>query len=258
MAKSNVEDSITNEQIKIYAVGSKYKIRPFYATGVTNDLTKVILTGQEGLSQTELKKQNDIFTININEHYMVRHNDTLNLLKKGDVYEINKDYILYNFFKTQPNIAHSLSEVIKGTHDFYMQNFEAEATKKIKLSKNKAKAGGKVADMSLSDMTNFLYFFGENAGLLSTNIAEAKVYEKAETDPESVLAYFEDFENNQKIVFVKKLVSKGFIKKAEGNGYLMYNKIMLGANDTEAAAFLYDNKNEQIYLPLKDMLDKSK
>jgi hypothetical protein len=258
MAKINVEDSITNEQIKIYAVGAKYKEKPFYCTGVTDDKTKVILTGQEGLSQSEINKQNAVFQIDVNEHYMIRNNDTINLQKKGDVYVINKDYILYNFYKTQPNIAHSLSEVVKGTHDFYMQNFEAEATKKIKLSKSKAKAGGKVADMSLAEMLNLLYFFGENASQLTSNIAESRVYEKAELEPDKVLAYFEDFDNNQKIVFIKKLLSKGFIKRAEASNYIMYNKITLGANEEEAAAFLYNNANENIYLPLKDMLDKSK
>lgn len=256
MAKQENDVAITEERIKIYAVSAKHKEKPFYATGVTDNKTKIMLTGQHNLSQAELKTE--AFIIDPNEHIMIRNNDELVLMKKGDVYIKNKDWTLYNFFKIQPNIAHSKSVMIPGVHDFYMQNFEAEANLKIKLSKNKAKAGGKVADMSLNDMTNFLYFFGENASLLTGSLSEAKVYEKAETDPEAVLKYFDDFDNNQKIVFVKKLLSKGFIKRAEGNGYLMYNKIMLGANEIEAAAFLYNNANESIYLPLKDMLDKSK
>ena len=64
--------------------------------------------------------------------------------------------------------------------------------------------------------------------------------------------------NTYKSNKINKILSKGFISKAEANGYLMYNKVVLGANEEEAAAFLYDNKNESIYIPLKDMLDKSK
>ena len=252
--KENVE--FTEERVKIFAVSAKHKEKPFLATGVTDDRTKRLLTGQEDLSEIELKKQE--FIIDGLANYPIRHNEVLVLLKKGDVYVPNKAYALYNFYKIQPNVAHSSSEVVKGVHDFYLQNFEAEAERKISASKLKAKASAKIVDMNLTDMINMLYFLGENAGSLSTKIAEARAYELAETNPSGVVKYFDDLEDNQKIVFVKKLLSKGFIKKAEGSSYLMYNKIVLGANENEAAAYLYDNKNESIYLPLKDMLDKSK
>lgn len=254
MAKvDNIE--VTEERIKVFAVSFKYKEKPFFATGIYDDKTKVMLTGQNNLTPTQLKDEELI--INPNEHYLVRNNDELVLKKKGDVYVRNKALILYELYKVQPNFAHSKGEVIKGMHDFYLQNFEAEANFKIINSKNKAKASAKILDLSLSDMTNLLYYFGENASLLSNKRAEAKVFEIAEADPKGIILYFDDLDNNQKIVFVKKLLSKGLIKRADGNGYLMYNKIMLGANEIEAAAFLYNNANESIYLPLKDMLEKS-
>jgi len=215
-----------------------------------------MLTGQEDLSKSELEKLD--FIIDANEHYPIRNNDELVLTKKGHVYIKNKDYALYKLYLLQPNVAHTKETFVKGTHDFYMQNFEVEAKNKISNSKLKAKASAKIVDLNLTEMVNMLYFFGENAGSLSSIIAESKVYEIAETRPQSVVDYFNDLESNQKIVFVKKLLSKGFIKRAEASQYLMFEKIVLGANETEAAAFLYDNKNESIYLPLKDMLDKSK
>ena len=256
MAKEKEDVVITEERIKIYGVSAKHKEKPFYATGITDNNTKKLLTGQEDLSPEELKKE--VFIIDPMENYMIRNNDELVLQKKGDVYIRNKDLILYNFYKIQPNIAGSKNEVVRGIHDFYMQNFESEANEKIKNSKNKAKASAKVLDMNLNDMTNMLYYFGDSAASLTRNRAEARVFEIAETNPLGVIKYFDDLDNNQKIVFVKKLLSKGFIKRAEGNNYLMYNKIMLGANEEEAAAFLYNNTNENIYLPLKDMLEKSK
>jgi len=256
MAKKENNVELTEERVKIYGVSLKHKEKPFYATGINDPKSKKMLTGQEDLSPEELKNQGLI--IDPNAHYMIRHNDELVLLKKGDVYVRNEAYALYNLYKLQPNIAHSRNEVIQGVHDFYMQNLEAEAEVKISASKAKAKAGGKVADMNLTDMINMLYFFGENAAMLSNRVAEQRVYELAETAPTKVLKYFDDLDENQKVVFVKKILSKGFISKAEASGYLMYNKVVLGANEFEAAAFLYDNKNESIYIPLKDMLDKSK
>lgn len=255
MAKEEKSVAISEERIKVYAVSLKHKEKPFYATGVTDDKTKKYLTGQQDLSPEELKKEE--FIIDPMQNYMIRNNDDLVLLKKGEVYIHNRDYALYNFYKIQPNIAHSAGEVIKGTHDFYLQNFEADADKKIAASKIKAKASAKIVDLSLTDMANMLYFFGENAAMLSTRVSEARVYELAETQPKEVLTYFEDLEDNQKIVFVKRLISKNQITKAEASGYLMYNKVVLGADEKEAAAFLYNNKNEAIYIPLKDMLDKS-
>lgn len=256
MAKQVSNVVLTEERVKIYGVSAKHKEKPFYATGITDAKSKRLLTGQEDLSPEELKKVEVI--IDPMKHYMIRHNDELVLLKNGDVYIQNEAYALYNLYKLQPNIAHSINEVVQGVHDFYLQNFEAEAEVKISAAKAKAKAGGKVADMNLTDMVNMLYFFGENAAMLSNKVAEQRVYEIAETEPVKVLKYFEELDENQKIVFVKKILSKGFISKAEASGYLMYNKVVLGANEQEAAAFLYDNKNESIYIPLKDMLDKSK
>lgn len=256
MAKKDENVAITEERIKIYGVSAKHKEKPFYATGVTDNVTKTLMTGQERLTSSELKEEG--FIIDPNAHYMIRHNDELVLLKKGDVYIKNKDYALYNFYKIQPNIAHSIGDVIKGVHDYYLQNFEAEADNKIKTSKNKAKASAKILDLNLTDIVNMLYYFGDNAASLTSRRAEARAFELAETNPNEVIKYFDDLDDNQKIVFVKKLLSKGFINKADGNGYLMYNKIMLGANEIEAAAFLYNDSNESIYLPLKDMLDKSK
>lgn len=256
MAKQGSNVELTEERVKVYGVSAKHKEKPFYATGITDSVSKKMLTGQEDLSPEELNKQGLI--IDPMAHYMIRHNDELVLFKKGDVYVRNEAYALYSLYKLQPNIAHSVNEVIRGVHDFYLQNFEAEAEVKISASKAKAKAGGKVSDMNLTDMVNMLYFFGENAAMLSNKVAEQRIYELAETEPVKVLKYFEELDENQKVVFVKKILSKGFISKAEASGYLMYNKVVLGANEEEAAAFLYDNKNESIYIPLKDMLDKSK
>ena len=252
--KESVE--LTEERVKIYAVSVKHKEKPFLATGITDSASKKMLTGQEGLSANELDKLG--FVIDANSHYPIRNNDELVLLKKGDVYIKNKDFALYNLYLLQPNVAPTKEQFVKGTHDFYMQNFEVEAKNKISTSKLKAKASAKIVDLNLIEMVNMLYFFGENASSLSTVIAESKVYEYAETRPQAVVDYFNDLDENQKIVFVKKLLSKGFIKRAEASQYLMFEKIVLGANETEAAAFLYDNKNETVYLPLKDMLDKSK
>ena len=167
MAKQENDVLITEERIKIYAVNAKHKEKPFLATGITDAVSKKILTGQENMTPEELKKEG--FIINPMDNYMIRNNDELVLQKKGDVYIKNKDLAMYNFYLIQPNIAPSKSAVIRGTHDFYMQNFEAEAANKISLSKSKAKASAKILDMNLTDMVNMLFFFGGNGSSLTTD-----------------------------------------------------------------------------------------
>jgi len=256
MAKTTKDETgEEREEIKIYAINKKYKEKPFLMTPITDNVSKKLLTGQQDLSPTELLRQELI--IKEDENYPIVHNQTLVLIKTNGKYLPTRDLALYNLALEMPEIAHSRKEVVVGKHLFYIQNFEAEAEKTIVDSRTKAKAGAKVLDLALSDMNNLLFYFGENATNLSTKIAEARVFELVESRPGEVLSYLENLDANQQIVFIKKLLSKKMIQRAVANGYIMYDKVTLGADEKEAAAFIFDNKNNNLYVPLKEMLDKS-
>ena len=254
MAKEN-NNEVSYEKIKIFSFNLKHREKPYFITGVEDVARRILLTGKEDLSPEQQKVKG--VELDAKDNYSIRHNQTLTLTKKGDIYVNDYDYAIYCLCTVQPNIAMSLKACVVGIHDYYLQNFEAEAIVEATNSKLQIKAGSKFLDMSLAEMIDFLYFKGENAGLYSSNVAERLCYDYAKKDPAGTIKYFDDLENNQRVVFVKKLLSKGFIKKAE-NGYLFYNKTSLGSNDSEAAAFLYADKNEHLYIPLKDMLEKSK
>ena len=254
MAKDN-NNEVSYEKIKIFSFNLKHREKPYFITGVEDIARRILLTGKEDLPAEQQKVKG--VELDPRENYSIRHNQTLTLTKKGDVYVNDFDFAIYCLCTVQPNIAMSLKECVVGIHDYYLQNFEAEAVVEVSKSKLEIKAGSKILDLSLSEMIDFLYFKGENAGQFSNNIAERLCHDYARKDPVDTIKYFDDLENNLKVVFVKKLLSKGFIKKAE-NGYLFYNKTSLGSNENEAAAFLYADKNDHIYTPLKDMLDKSK
>lgn len=252
MAK--VEEYV-EERIKVYAVNKKYKEKPFLVTAVTDPIKKVYVTGQEHLSKTELS--NSELVISHKENYMVRNGDELVLRKKNDKYELSRDYALYCLLRVVPEIANSKDEVINGNHLFYMQNFEQEAEKKISISKVRAQAYAKVSTfVALTDMADMLFYFGETSANASHKRAEAKIYELVEAKPSEVLDYFANSEMSQKIVMIKKLLYYNIIKK-QTNGYLVYGDITLGANEKEAAVFVFDAKNDKVYVPLKDQLDKA-
>ena len=243
------------EKVKFFAVNKKYKEKPFLATAVTDPVLRKFITGQEHLSAAELSRSE--LVIDPKENYMLRNNDELTLERVGAKYNLTRDYALYCLFSIVPEIARSKDDVIAGTHLFYMQNLEREAEKNISDAKVRAKAYAKVTDLiSLTDMSDMLFYFGETAARATTTRAEAKIYELVERTPNAVLEYFDKSEESRQLVFVKKLIYYGLIKK-QTNGYLFYGDIMLGADEKEASIFLYDDKNSKIIVPLKDQLDKA-
>jgi hypothetical protein len=254
MAKKN-DGTAVEERVKLYAVNKKYKEKPFLVTAVTDTVNRVFVTGQEHLSADELKSSE--LVINASDNHMIRNNDELVLLRfPNGSYKLNRDYAIYCLLQVVPEVAKSKDDVISGFHLFYMQNFEQEAEKKISISKVRAKAYAKVVDLAtLKDMMDILFYFGENAANATQKTAEAKIYGIVETRPEEIVTYFENIELSNKLVFVKKLIHYALIKK-QTNGYLVYGDVVLGANEKEATVFLYDDKNNKVYVPLKDQLDK--
>lgn len=254
MAKeTNVE--MTNVKIKIFAISKKYKVKPFLSCPPYSNETRKYITGQENMSQAELAKQPLI--ISHEENYMIRNNDELNLEMKGDSYVLNADYVKYNYYKGLSEVANSKKDIVNGVHLFYMENIEEDSRRDVTDARAKAKAYAKVETLAtLKDMVDMLYFFGENAQNYSKVRAEATLYAKCESVPKMVVSYFEDADNNAKIVFIKKLLAHGFITKSSTTGYIMYGNVTLGADEKEAAGFIYNEKQNAIYAPLLDQLNK--
>lgn len=251
MAKKDID--VVVEEVKIYAVSKKYKVKPFYSVAPWNTNKGMYITGQENLTPEQLAKEPLI--IDPLKNIPINNNDTIKLSKKGGEYINDAEYVKYRYLLNIPEIAHSKKEV-NNTHFFYLDNREAEAVKELSISKLRASAYAKMADLvSLSDIRDMLFFFGENATNYTQTRGEQALYKKCEENPKAILKYFEDSELNKKITFIKKCLSYGLLKRTENN-YLMYGSVMLGANEVEAAAFVYDEKNNNIYVPLWDEVKK--
>jgi hypothetical protein len=164
---------------------------------------------------------------------------------------------MYCFVNILEEVAANRNEVNK-THLFYLENREQEARSVLNVSKQRAKAYAKLNDVTtLSDMRDILFFFGENPTNMSSSIAEATLYRKAEDSPSSIVDYFENLEVNKRIVVIKKALQYKILRRADVNGYIMYGNNVIGANEAEAAAFLYDDKNNSIYIPIISEIQKS-
>jgi hypothetical protein len=253
MAKNQIETVI--EEVKIIAVSKKYQVKPFYATPPYNQSKGKYMTGQEDLSAEELKSHEII--VKPSDSFAIENGRVLKLEKKGDKYVPNKDYCIYKLLlNLKEEFASSRLDVTKG-HLFYIENKEADAVKALGQYKLKGKASAALQNLTtLQDMVDMLYYFGENGKSYSNSRAEAYLYIKANEEPMSVLSYFEDIEVSKRIVVIKKALYHHILKRAEGTGYILHGNTPMGANETDAAAFLYDDKNNLIYIHVIDELKK--
>lgn len=250
----NLDKTVKIETVKIIAINKKYKEKPYFMCMPYDNKLNKCVNGLEDISPLMISKmelvpkEEDTFPIQNNMEFKLEKND------KGN-YLLTRDYALYKLALVDPNIANSRAEATN-KHLFYIENFEKEAEQIVSVSKAKAQAGGKVAELvSLKDMYDVLFYMGKNPSSLSQTRAEGELYKLVEERPKDVLEYFNKIEHSRKIVFVKKCLSYGFLKK-NSNGYIQYEDNTLGANDDEAASFLWDEKHSSIYEPLKDMVDK--
>lgn len=253
MAKNQIETVF--EEVKIIAVSKKYQVKPFYATPPYNQSKGKYMTGQEDLSATELN--NCEIIIKPTDSFAIENGRKLKLEKKGDKYIWNKDYCIYMLLlNLKEEFAPSRLEVTKG-HLFYIENKEADAVKVLSQYKLRGKASAALESVTtLQDMVDMLYYFGENGKNYSNSRAEAYLYAKANDEPLSILNYFNDINISKRIVVIKKSLYHGILKRAEGTGYILHGNTPMGANETDAAAFLYDDKNNLIYIHVMDELKK--
>ena len=251
MAKKNELES-TFIEVKVYGVSKKWKVKPFYSCPAFDQLTGKYRTGQENMSPEKLAKEP--FIIDPLKNIIIRDNDTLRLEKKNGEFVTSADYTKYRYMLQLPEIAKS-KEDVNSQHYFYLVNKEAEAEKTVSIGKLKAKAYEYMTNVAtLSDMRDILFYLGENANNFTSNLAEAYLYNKCDKEPQKVISYFED-DNNARIVFVKKCLSAKYLTRSVSN-YIMFGQTICGANEIEAASFLYNDKNSVIYNQLYDQLSK--
>lgn len=259
MAKNQEVGNTTKIKVKVIAIKKLYKEKPFFATIVYDPKVSEYLNGQESLTLQEKEEAKKVITFDKNSSYVVRHNDELNLEKfDNGKYKITKDYLLYLFYLTFPEIASSFKE--KNANSlFYLLNEQQVAEDEVKSDILMGNAYAEISKKStLNELVNALFYFGERASNYTLARAQQYMYNKAKTEPKKVLEYYKNEEISNKIVFVKKLLVYSIITKNPGNGYYYYNDIILGSGDSESATFIYEEKNSKVYQALlKELEDKS-
>lgn len=251
------ETNYTVKEITIIAGIKKYKVKPFIAVP-EHDLQNRLVTGDELIKEETIEKTvSGDFNVDINTRFHINSNLRLKLKYGSKGLIVDDDARKYFFIKSQSVVAPSQNEFNEAVHFFYISDREGDASQRVTKGKLIKKAYALIDDLaSLDEMYNLLYYIGENAVNYSKNVAESRIFDLATNNPERVIKYFSDIKESNKMTFVKKLLSKGLIARSPATQYIMYGEITLGANESEAIGFLYNEKNDSIFIPLNDQLKK--
>lgn len=247
------ENGVTIENVSLVAVSKMYKSRSFYAVPIYFNELKRRLKGAVVLSPKEMELANMV--IEDDGLYVINNGDRLRLLKdKQGAYIVNRDFVLYNLYLIQPEIAPSSAEIQPTKHLFYLNNTESLARANAKKKRLTGKAYAHIDGASVKEWSDMLYYFQFNPLNYSAEVVESKAYDLAETQPAKVVEFFENRTNTDRIVFVQKLLAHKLLTK-DRNGYLLYDSVGIGLGEEAAANFLYDSKNDKIFTALRGALD---
>lgn len=240
--------------VRIVAVSDTFKRAPNYLTPNFDVKTKKYLTGQDinwkdgqedgrkvlvfATDEDEAKAKKLPLVIDPNESYSVRHNMEFNT-------DISADKILLEFFMAHKSIiADKKSNIISGTHRFYILDSNEEAKETVSKAEAEYSAMTEIKKMSLEDMTNFarVLGIGKVGGLSKTQI-EAALFEKAKSQPAYVMSLIKDPDQKVK-AFLKHLIEKNIVRLFSGK--YMYNQEILGTNEGAVIEYLREPKNTNI------------
>lgn len=189
-----------------------------YDISTKGNLTADQMRGLKPLTEEQLRKFG--YVINPDIPVPIRHLREYDITIGPDGLPINhKDYWEFQYLKYQPVVAKDKDSYNITNHRFYIEDKEAEASKRVTKREMMYKALEAVRkDMSLERLTDIAILlnynvpaFKVNAEKVSRTILEDKIYETCEQFPEDVLKCFN--EEAELDLYILKLASKGILTR---------------------------------------------
>jgi hypothetical protein len=244
--------AVSTEIVTVYAISPLYKRRPLIISPIYDENINGYRYGLADIDKGKLEQEG--FNTGMNDSYQLKNMDRLTLKKdKDNKYLLTNDFVRYNMALLNPEVAHSKAEAVAGVHVMYMHNVEMEAKAEVDTRKTSIKATAKIANITDEQMKDMLYYFGLKPSEMSVTVRESNCYRLVDEKPLMVIEYFES-KDSSRIVFVKKLLAHGIIKK-DANGLITSSLGTIGFGDVAAAAYIYDEKNDQIFNSLTELLN---
>jgi hypothetical protein len=244
-------------------VKSSKKMTPKILPGVTHTLAPVldkygrIVTGCTEEKYKEIIA-NDMGSTEPLSYFDFYKNFFVKVTSKGK--ELNLDVpkhkLIYEFLKTQPDVANNGEKVNSSKHFFYLIDKEEEAKSKLSSIDFKMKAYSYLNEMGSEDIGSFLVLYGKDFRNVSPALSKAKLGELIEKDPAKFISLYED--NNREVrTNLRKMVLHSIVRK-EGPAHFYGDEgdaIFLGGSEELAVEFLKENKNQDLYINLLKVLE---
>jgi hypothetical protein len=169
----------------------------------------------------------------------------------------NPDHkIFYYVCLGSKDFANSLNEMDKFPKAKYvLYDAEQDAKKENLKVINKKKAYKHYTSMTGKEMRDVLRLMGKQAENISDTLADNKVSEIVEKEPEEFLRIVSlpDFKAR---VFLKNLIQNNIVRTNQGHHF--FGDIAMGHDEDTTLAFLKDAKNQETVMSLKNKMESLK
>ena len=122
------------------------------------------------------------------------------------------DELKYLFLKNHKRVANGLADR-KATANFVLINQEVEAEETNKLNRAKRRALKELDKMTYNDIKQCLRLFGHNADNMNAEVAEAKLTEIVEGNPDKFIEKWINNQTKDTEYLIKQAVSKNILRK---------------------------------------------
>lgn len=162
------------------------------------------------------------------------------------------DELKYLFLKNHKRVKTSEFEH-KASANFLLINKEEEAKKSNLINKIRRRAIKEFDSLTAEDIRKVLRLFGLNGDNLEPEVAENKLFELIENNPESFLEKWVNNKHREVEVTIERAISANVIRRNK-NMY-KYGSEVIGRSMVEAIDFLENPKNQDILLTIMKALE---
>ena len=162
------------------------------------------------------------------------------------------DELRWLFLKGHKRVKESLSEQ-KATANFVLLNKDEEAKKSNLYNKIRREAMKEFDKLTPDDMRKCLRLYGHNGDHMSNEVAENRLFDIVEGNPQAFLDRWVNNERRETEVLIERAISKNIIRRNK-NVY-RYGTETIGHSLLDTAAFLDDPKNQDIKITLLKQIE---
>lgn len=162
------------------------------------------------------------------------------------------DELRYLFLKNHKRVKNSLMEN-KATANFVIINKDEEAKRENTFNRARRQSIKEFDKLSSDDIRKCLRLFGHNADSMSNEVAENRLFNIVEANPQTFLDKWVNNPHRDTTVLIEKAVSKNIIRR--NKNIYKYGSDVIGHNLAEAIAYLDDPKNQDIKIVIMKGLE---